>query len=293
MRRTIATLLTATSLVLGLAACGSDDSDSGGTVAADKPLKVGVSPVPHGEILKYVADNLAAAEGLKLEIVEFNDYVQPNVALQDKQLDANYFQHAPYLEEEIAGKGYKFTPLKPVHIEPLGIYSKKVSNLNEVPDGGVVAIPSDPSNSGRALNLLADNGLITLKDGADVAATERDIVANPKNLKFEALEPAQLPRSLDDTALSVINGNYAMQTGLTPAKDALALEKGENNPYANLVVVRTGDENDLSTAGAERDQQTQQFEQRMSDSIQRSGGTSRRSTASTKPPVMYTPSYSS
>ncbi|GAA4465049.1 MetQ/NlpA family ABC transporter substrate-binding protein [Phytohabitans houttuyneae] len=244
MRRTIATLLAATGLVLGLAACGSDDSGSGGSASADQPLKVGVSPVPHGEILKYVADNLAAAEGLKLEIVEFNDYIQPNVALQDKQLDANYFQHVPYLEEEVASKGYKFTPLLPVHIEPLGAYSKKVKSLAEVPDGGVVAIPSDPSNSGRALNLLATNGLITLKDGAGVKATEADITGNPKNLKFEALESAQLPRSLDDTALSVINGNYAIETGLTPAKDALALEKGENNPYANLLVVRTGEQDD-------------------------------------------------
>lgn len=239
MRRTIATILAATGLVLAMAACGSEEGGS-----PDSPLKVGVSPVPHGEILKYVADNLAAGEGLKLEIVEFNDYVQPNVALQDKQLDANYFQHVPYLEEEVASKGYTFTPLQPVHIEPLGVYSKKVKSLAEVPDGGVVAIPSDPSNSGRALNLLATNGIITLKDGAGVKATEADITANPKNLKFEALESAQLPRSLDDTAVSVINGNYAIETGLTPAKDALALEKGENNPYANLLVVRAGDESD-------------------------------------------------
>ncbi|GAB3509383.1 MetQ/NlpA family ABC transporter substrate-binding protein [Phytohabitans suffuscus] len=244
MRRAIATLLAVTGLVLGLAACGSDDSDSGGSASAEQALKVGVSPVPHGEILTYISDNLAAVEGLKLEIVEFNDYVQPNVALQDKQLDANYFQHVPYLEEEVASKGYTFTPLKPVHIEPLGVYSKKVESLAEVPDGGVVAIPSDPSNSGRALNLLATNGLITLKDGAGVKATEADITANPKNLEFKALESAQLPRSLEDTALSVINGNYAIETGLTPAKDALALEKGENNPYANLLVVRTGEEND-------------------------------------------------
>jgi D-methionine transport system substrate-binding protein len=243
VRRTIATVVATAALVLGLAACGTD---SGGatSASADAPLKVGVSPVPHGEILKYVADKLAPADGLKIDVVEFNDYIQPNVALQDKQLDANNFQHIPYLEEEIASKGYKFTPLKPVHIEPLGVYSKKVKNLADLPTGGVVGIPNDPSNSGRALNLLAANGVITLKDGAGVKATEADIATNPKNLKFEPLEPAQLPRSLDDTAASVINGNYAIETGLTPAKDALALEKGENNPYANLVVVRTGDEND-------------------------------------------------
>ncbi|GAA4587059.1 D-methionine transport system substrate-binding protein [Actinoplanes octamycinicus] len=239
-RRSLAAVLAAASLALGLAACGSDDSSD----AKSDTLKVGVSPVPHAEILQYVKDNLAAKEGLKLEIVTFNDYVQPNVALQEKQLDANYFQHIPYLDEEKASKGYKFTALKPVHIEPLGVYSKKVKNLADVPSGGLVAIPNDPSNSGRALNLLAKNGLITLKDGAGVKATQKDIATNPKNLQFKTLEAAQLPRSLDDTALSVINGNYAIETGLKPSTDALALESGDNNPYANLVVVRAGDESD-------------------------------------------------
>ncbi|MET7400202.1 MetQ/NlpA family ABC transporter substrate-binding protein [Dactylosporangium sp. NPDC005572] len=240
MRRTILATIAAASLLLGLAACGADDEAGG----PGDTLKVGVSPVPHGEILKYVKDNLAAREGLKLEIVEFNDYIQPNVALRDKQLDANYFQHVPYLEEEKRTKGYQFTALKPVHIEPLGVYSKKVKSLAEVPDKAVVAIPNDPSNSGRALNLLASQGLIKLKDGAGVKATRTDIVDNPKQLQFKELEAAQLPRSLDDTTLSVINGNYAIETNLNPAKDALVLESGKDNPYANLVVVRTGDEND-------------------------------------------------
>ncbi|GLX99989.1 MULTISPECIES: MetQ/NlpA family ABC transporter substrate-binding protein [Actinoplanes] len=239
-RRSFAAVLAASTLVLGLAACGSSSDDE--AAASSDTIKVGVSPVPHGEILKYVADNLAAAEGLKIEIVEFDDYVQPNVALQEKQLDANYFQHIPYLEEEIASKGYKFTALKPVHIEPLGIYSKTVKSLAEVPDKGVVAIPNDPSNSGRALNLLAKNGLITLKDGVGVKATTTDIATNPKNLDIKALDAAQLPRSLEDTAISVINGNYAIETGLKPATDSLALETGDDNPYANLVVVRSGDE---------------------------------------------------
>jgi D-methionine transport system substrate-binding protein len=246
-RRSIATLLAATGLVLGLAACGESSSAGG-----DDTLKVGVSPVPHAEILTYVKDDLAAAEGLELEIVEFNDYIQPNVALREKQIDANYFQHVPYLEEEVAAKGYEFTALKPVHIEPLGIYSKKVKSLAEVPAGGVVAIPNDPSNSGRALNLLARNDLITLKEGVGVKATEKDIATNPKNLKFSALEAAQLPRSLEDTAISVINGNYAIETGLSPAEDALALEDGKDNPYANLVVVRTGDEADARVTKLEK-----------------------------------------
>ncbi|GII23492.1 MetQ/NlpA family ABC transporter substrate-binding protein [Planosporangium mesophilum] len=242
MRRTLSATLAAAALVLGLAACGSGSSSD--TSSADAALKVGVSPVPHGEILTYVKDNLAAKEGLKLEIVEFNDYVQPNAALRDKKLDANYFQHVPYLDEEKKAKGYTFTALKPVHLEPLGVYSKKVKNLADVPQGAVVAIPNDPSNSGRALNLLASKGVIKLKEGAGVKATQRDIADNPKKLQFKELEAAQLPRSLDDTALSVVNGNYAIQANLTPAKDALALESAENNPYANLVVVRTGDEND-------------------------------------------------
>ena len=246
-RRRLVSLIAAAGVALSLVGCGSNEE-----AAADGPLKVGVSPVPHGEILTYVKDNLAAAQGLEIEIVEFNDYVQPNVALQEKQLDANYFQHIPYLDEEKAAKGYEFTALAPVHIEPLGLYSETVKSLAEVPAGGVVGIPNDPSNSGRALNLLATNGLLTLKDGVGVNATERDITGNPKNLKFEALEAAQLPRSLADTAVSVINGNYAIETGLTPATDSLALETAENNPYANLVVVRAGDESDPRIAKLEQ-----------------------------------------
>jgi D-methionine transport system substrate-binding protein len=238
LRATIAAAL----LLVGLAACGSNDGPT--AAAADAPLKVGVSPVPHGEILQYVKDNLAAKEGLKLDIVEFNDYIQPNVALSEKQLDANYFQHKPYLDGEIKSKGYKFTAVEPVHIEPLGVYSHKVKSLAEVPSGGVVAIPNDPSDEGRALALLAANGLITLKPDAGLEATDKDIATNPKNLQFKELEAAQLPRSLDDTSLSVINGNYAIEDGLKPATDALALEKADGNPYANLLVVRTGDESD-------------------------------------------------
>ncbi len=249
MRRTLAAVLVSASLLLGTAACGSGDDAAG---AAGDTLKVGVSPVPHGEILKYVQDNLAAAEGLKLEIVEFNDYIQPNVALREKQIDANYFQHIPYLDEEVAAKGYQFTALEPVHIEPLGVYSRTVKNLADVPAGGVVGIPNDPSNSGRALHLLAKHNLLTLKAGVGVKATERDITGNPKNLTFKALEAAQLPRSLEDTAISVINGNYAIETGLKPATDALALESGDDNPYANLVVVRTGDQTDARVTKLEK-----------------------------------------
>lgn len=215
------------------------------TTGAPIKLKVGVSPVPHGDILTYVKDNLAAQAGLDITIVEFSDYVQPNLALADGQLDANYFQHVPYLTDFNKEHNLNLVPVAKVHIEPLGIYSKKVKTLAEVTDKAVVAIPNDATNGGRALNLLAANGLITLKDGVGYNATVQDITANPKNLQIKELEAAQLPRSLDDTTLSVINGNYAIQSGLTPSKDALALESADGNPYANVLVVNKGHENDL------------------------------------------------
>ncbi|MBC6459037.1 MetQ/NlpA family ABC transporter substrate-binding protein [Actinomadura sp. HBU206391] len=237
MLRKITIALASVGLLAGLTACGS--SDSGVSAKADDPaaaLKVAVNPVPHGEILKYVKDELAAKAGLKLEIVEFSDYVQPNTALQEGQVQANYFQHVPFMEEFEKDKGVKLTFVAPVHIEPLGVYSKKVTDLRSVRGGGTVAVPNDPANLGRSLKLLADNGLLTLKPGAPQSATERDIATNPKGLKFKPLKPAQLPRSVADVDLAVINGNYALETDLSPAKDSLALEKAEGNPYANGIV---------------------------------------------------------
>ena len=207
-------------------------------------IKVGVSPVPHGDIINYVKDNLAAAAGLNIEVVEFTDYVQPNLALDDGTIDANYFQHVPYLTDFNKEHGTDLVSVGPVHIEPLGIYSKKIKSLSEITDGAVVIIPNDATNAGRALNLLAANGLITLKEGVGYAATVDDITANPKNLKITELEAAQLVRSLEDATIAVINGNYALEGGLTPSKDALALESAENNPYANVLVVKKGHEND-------------------------------------------------
>ncbi len=246
MRRTLGLVIAAV-VALVLSACGSSSPDTAtasGTTAADAPLKVGVSPVPHAQILKYVADNLAAAKGLKLEIVEFSDYVQPNLQLQDGQLDANYFQHKPYLDDFNASKGTKLSFVAPVHLEPLGLYSKKVKDLASLPQGGTVAVPNDATNLGRALKLLADNGVVTLKDGVGTAATERDVTGNPKNLTFRPLEAAQLPRSLDDVDAAVINGNYALEANLNPSSDALVLEKAEGNPYANGLVVAQGHESD-------------------------------------------------
>ncbi len=207
-------------------------------------LKVGASPVPHAEILQFVKDNLAAKAGLDLEIVQFTDYVQPNLALQDGQIDANYFQHVPYMEDFAKQHNLDLVAVAKVHIEPLGIYSKKIKSLSEIPDKAVVAIPNDATNSGRALHLLEANGLLKLKDSASISATVQDIAENPKNLQIKELEAAQLPRSLDDTTISVINGNYALDAGFTPSKDALALESGVNNPYANVLTVLKGHESD-------------------------------------------------
>jgi D-methionine transport system substrate-binding protein len=241
MRSRLALFLAASSATVVLAACGGGDAEIS---AADEPLRVGASPVPHAEILRFIDEDLAADAGLDLEIVEFTDYVQPNVALDDGSLDANYFQTVPYLEEQEASAGYDFAALEPVHIEPLGIYSSTLTDLAELADGATVAIPNDPTNAARALRLLEANDLITLADTGDAAPTSLDIEGNPKNLEISEVEAAQVPRALADVDIAVINGNYAIEADLVPAEDALALEEAEGNPNANLVVVRTGDEDD-------------------------------------------------
>ena len=228
-------------LILSITACAPAQTQ---TESSTLKVKVGASPVPHAEILAYIRENLAAAAGLEIEIVEFTDYVQPNLALNDGQLDANFFQHLPYLENFNANRGTDLVSIANVHIEPLGIYSKTISDLSQVPDGAVVIIPNDDTNGGRALNLLAANGFITLKPDAGFSATVADIADNPKNLKISELEAAQLVRALDDAVLAVINGNYALEGGLIPSKDALALESSENNPYVNILAVKRGSEND-------------------------------------------------
>lgn len=247
----IRTLLLVGLIAALLAACGDQTPTAVITTGANNnaatgalSLKVGASPAPHAEILKYVRDNLAAKEGLDLQIVEFNDYVQPNLALKDNQIGANFFQHVPYMQDFGKQRNIDLVAVAKVHIEPLGIYSKKIKNLSEVTDKAVVAIPNDATNAGRALQLLAANGLIKLKENVGVQATVKDVAENPKNLQLKELEAAQLPRSLEDTTISVINGNYALSIGLKPSKDALALEKGENNPYANVLTVLKGHEND-------------------------------------------------
>ncbi|HEX2914823.1 MAG TPA: MetQ/NlpA family ABC transporter substrate-binding protein [Chloroflexia bacterium] len=242
MKRYLSGLLLLSALLsLLLAACGDSQPAASDTNA---PLKIGATAVPHGEILNYIKTNLAEKEGLNLQVVEFTDYVQPNMALKDGQIDANFFQHVPYMEDFGKKNNIDMTAVAKVFIEPLGIYSHKIKSLADVQQNAVVAIPNDATNGGRALQLLQANGLLKLKASAGTNATVNDITDNPKKLQIKELEAAQLPRSLDDTTISVINGNYALSAGLTPSKDALALEKGQDNPYANVLTVLKGHEND-------------------------------------------------
>ena len=240
-RRLTAILSLSLILILSITACTPSQTQTGNSTLK---VKVGATPVPHAEILAYIRDNLAASAGLEIEIVEFTDYVQPNLALDDGTLDANFFQHVPYLENFNESRGTDLVSIANVHIEPLGIYSKTITDLSQVPDGADITIPNDDTNGGRALNLLVANGFITLKPDAGYSATVADIADNPKNLKISELEAAQLVRALDDANLAVINGNYALEGGLIPSQDALALESGENNPYVNILAVKKGNEND-------------------------------------------------
>lgn len=205
--------------------------------ADDKTIVVGVTPFPHKEIMR-IAKPLLEKEGYKLELKDFSDYVQPNVNLAEGHLTANFFQHIPYLDNMNKEKNLKLAWVAKVHIEPLGLYSKKIKSLNELKKGDTVAVPNDPTNGARALRLLEKNGLISLKPGELVTA--RDVTANPKGLKLVELEAAQLPRTLVDVTASVINTNFAVEAGLVPARDAIVIE-GEDSPYANVLVVREAD----------------------------------------------------
>ncbi|WP_169940977.1 MetQ/NlpA family ABC transporter substrate-binding protein [Campylobacter sp. RM15925] len=208
-----------------------------------KTIIVGATPVPHAEILE-VAKPLLEKEGFKLEIKEFNDYTIPNLATEDGDLDANFFQHLPYLNEFNKNKGTHLVKTVGVHLEPMGVYSAKIKDLNELKNGDTVAIPNDPTNESRALDVLASAGLIKLNDNP--LKTPLDIVENPKNLKFSEIEAAQIPRTLGDVTIAVINTNYALNAKLNPSKDALALESTES-PYTNYVVVKAGNENSSKT----------------------------------------------
>ncbi len=240
-KRTFAVLLAALLAALFLAGCGgsapasdslADTSSSGDTIV------VGASPAPHAEILELIQPTLAG-QGITLEIKVFNDYIVPNTALDDGSIDANYFQHQPYLDDFNVENGTDLVGAARIHIEPLGIYPGRVETLEEMPDGALIGIPNDPTNEGRALALLEALDLITLSDDAGLEAVPSDIVDNPKNLEFIELEAAQLPVTLPDVDFAVINGNYAVEAGLG---DTLLAAEDSDSPYVNVLAVRSGDE---------------------------------------------------
>ncbi|WP_412461071.1 MetQ/NlpA family ABC transporter substrate-binding protein [Pseudomonas sp. SC11] len=203
---------------------------------AAETLSVAASPVPHAEILDFVKPTLAK-EGVDLKVKEFTDYIQPNVQVAEKRLDANFFQHQPYLDEFNKAKGTHLVSVAGVHIEPLGIYSSKYKTLDELPSGATVVIPNDATNGGRALLLLDKAGVIKLKDNSNILATVKDVAENPKNVKFRELEAATIPRVLTQVDAALINTNYALEAKLNPEKDALAIE-GKDSPYVNILVTR-------------------------------------------------------
>lgn len=216
------------------------DTASGETVK----IKVGAVPTPHAEILKQVQPVLAE-QGIDLEIVEFNDYVQPNTTLNSGDLDANYFQHQLYLDQFNADNNMNLVSIGAVHYEPMAIFAGNSSDLANLPEGAIIGVPNDPTNEARALLLLEQNGVLKLKEDAGVTATKLDIVENPKNLKIEEMEAAQIPLSLGSLDIGVINGNYAIGNGLA-LEDALAIESADTltpDSYQNVVAVRSGDEN--------------------------------------------------
>ena len=205
-------------------------------------LTVGATPEPHAAILNLIAGDLAK-EGVTLKVVEFTDYVTPNEAVESGEIDANYFQHKPYMESFNSERGYHLVSAAGIHVEPIALYSKKLASVDELKDGATVAIPNDPTNEGRALLLLEANGLITLDTSAGLTAVPADITANPKSLKFREIEAASLPRVLADVDAAVINGNYALPAGLNAKKDGLLVE-GAESPYVNVLCVKDGKQSD-------------------------------------------------
>ena len=230
-------------LCLGLfAACGEKEPtpDTPETVK----LKVGATPAPHAELLEQ-AKPLLAEKGIELEIVQFNDYIQPNTAVEDGDLDANYFQHKPYMNEFNELNGTHLVAVGDIHYEPYGLYPGKVKAIADLPDGAQIAVPNDGTNEARALLLLEAQGLIKIKEGVGLTATKLDIVENAKNLDIVEMEAAQLPRVLDSVDMAVINGNYAIDAGLSVAKDAVAAEDPNSTAaetYANIICVKEGNE---------------------------------------------------
>ena len=228
-------LLTALAAAAALTSAAAQAADS---------LSVAATAVPHAEILEFVKPALAK-EGVELKIKVFTDYVQPNVQVAEERLDANFFQHQPYLDEFNASRGTALVSIAGVHVEPFGAYSSKIKKLDELSEGAQVVIPNDATNGGRALLLLQKAGVIKLKDGAGITATVKDIAENPKGIKVRELEAATLPRVLAQVDLALINTNYALEAGLNPTKDALAIE-GSDSPYVNILVVRADRKDDAA-----------------------------------------------
>ena len=249
-RRSVLAGSLVSAVALALTACGSKNSSGGSTGGSVKGIEVkdgvatitiGATPQPHVTILQWVQDNLAAGAGLSLDIKEIDDYQTPNTSLDDGSLAANFYQTPNFLKQQIEEKGYDFVSIADVHIEPMGIYtSKGYTSVDQAASGGTVVLNSDPANTARGLKLLQTAGLITLDPSVEIPS-DLDVTANPKNLKFVTVDGAQVAASMADAELAVINGNYALQAGLVPSRDALVLEPGEHSPYANELVVRTAD----------------------------------------------------
>ena len=246
LKKALALALTGAVLVGAFAGCGAKKDSSSDTKKEEtKKIVIGASPSPHADILK-VAKKELKKEGYELEIKEYSDYVQPNTALESGDLDANYFQHIPYLEQFNEEKGTHLVNAGGIHYEPFGIYPGTKSSLDDLAEGDTIAVPNDTTNEARALLLLQDNGIITLKDGAGLEATVNDIAENPKNIKIQELEAAQVARVTGEVAYVVLNGNYALEAGYSVGKDALAYEKSDSEAaktYVNVIAVKEGNEN--------------------------------------------------
>ena len=224
-------------LVMSFAGCGKSEENTNAQSRDKKEIVVGVSPTPHKEIMEKAAEILEK-EGYKIKIVEFNDYQMPNIALSEGDIDANFFQHVPFLNKTNSEKKLNLDYTVKVHIEPMGVYSNKIKDIKELKDGATISVPNDPTNEARALRLLEKAGLIKLKSGEFV--TKVDITENPKKYDIQEIEAAQLPRTLNDVDISVINTNFALSAGLNPLKDALLIED-KDSPYANVLAVRKED----------------------------------------------------
>lgn len=288
MKKLISATLAA-SLALSLAACGSSastdsvaasseaastESTAASSEAAESTaetselagttLKVAASPTPHAEILN-VAKEVLAEQGIDLEVVEFSDYVQPNLVTENGEVDANYFQHTPYLDSFNEENGTHLVSVGAVHYEPFGIYPGTKSSLDDIAEGDTIAVPNDTTNEARALLLLQDNGILKLKDGAGLTATVLDIEENPYNVEILELEAAQVPRVKDEVAYVVLNGNYALDAGFSVAKDSLAYEKSDSDAaktYVNVIAVKEGNENSekiLALVGALKSDAIRQY----------------------------------